>query len=355
MVESAQDMEKRKIIFWTNILSPHLTWFFNYISTKFEVFVFYAEEELKERQNQGWKKQKENGYVACHYKDVNKFIIEDSGYIHVYCGFHLISFFQKECGFIKVDNFSVISEAPILMSATDLFLKYIKYFFYRAIYGWRVKNIFCMGDVGFKWFSRFFSPKKLFKFQYFVENGFVDEINPQSDTKKLIYIGQLSKRKNVSLLLEVLSFIKDTHWHLDIVGVGPEYHNLVSFLEVNDILNRVSFLNTIDNENVRRMLSGDYDCLILPSKFDGWGAVCSEALSNGVPIIVSEQCGASILVKEYGNFGFCYDGSAESLSYQLVKILSSKKLSISERRAIAEGYIEVQKQRADEFSAIIGQ
>ncbi|EIZ1006381.1 glycosyltransferase family 4 protein [Vibrio vulnificus] len=348
-------MKKRKIIFWTNILSPHLTWFFTYISAEFEVFVVYAEEELKERQVQGWKKQKEKGYVACHYKDVNKFIMEDFDYIHIYCGFHLISFFQKECSSIKVDSFSVISEAPILMSVKDLFFKFIKYSFYQIIFGVKTNYIFCMGDIGINWFSRFFSSKKLCKFQYFVENGFVEDSNLQSNTKKLIYIGQLSKRKNVSLLLESLCLIKDADWHLDIIGVGPEYHNLVFFLEANNILNRVRFLNTIDNENVRKMLSGDYDCLILPSKFDGWGAVCSEALSNGVPIIVSEKCGASILVKEYEKFGFSYNGSADSLSSQLVKVLSRQRLSIIERRAIAEDYIEVQKRRANEFCTIIGQ
>lgn len=34
------------------------------------------------------------------------------------------------------------------------------------------------------------------------------------------------------------------------------------------------------------------DCLVLPSRYDGWGAVVSEALMAGTPVICSDRCGA---------------------------------------------------------------
>ena len=38
------------------------------------------------------------------------------------------------------------------------------------------------------------------------------------------------------------------------------------------------------------------DCLVLPSRYDGWGAVISEALMVGTPVICSDNCGAANVV-----------------------------------------------------------
>ncbi len=38
------------------------------------------------------------------------------------------------------------------------------------------------------------------------------------------------------------------------------------------------------------------DRLVLPSRWDGWGAVVNEALSAGTPAIVSDTCGCSSLL-----------------------------------------------------------
>jgi glycosyltransferase involved in cell wall biosynthesis len=39
-----------------------------------------------------------------------------------------------------------------------------------------------------------------------------------------------------------------------------------------------------------------HDLFVLPSRFDGWGAVVNEALMCGVPVVCSEACGAADLV-----------------------------------------------------------
>lgn len=39
-----------------------------------------------------------------------------------------------------------------------------------------------------------------------------------------------------------------------------------------------------------------HDYLILPSLYDGWGAVVNEALSVGTRVLCSKACGASILL-----------------------------------------------------------
>ena len=40
------------------------------------------------------------------------------------------------------------------------------------------------------------------------------------------------------------------------------------------------------------------DLLALPSRWDGWGLVVNEALAVGVPVIASNACGASDLIRQ---------------------------------------------------------
>ena len=53
--------------------------------------------------------------------------------------------------------------------------------------------------------------------------------------------------------------------------------------------------HALRNDVARQMIANS-DCLILPSRWDGWGAVVNEALMMGVPVICSDTCGASDLL-----------------------------------------------------------
>ena len=55
------------------------------------------------------------------------------------------------------------------------------------------------------------------------------------------------------------------------------------------------------------------DCLVLPSKHDGWGTVVSEALISGVPAICSDTCGVAEVVKLSNYGGVFKSGNIEDL------------------------------------------
>ena len=67
-----------------------------------------------------------------------------------------------------------------------------------------------------------------------------------------------------------------------------------------------------------------YDFLILPSRFDGWGVVINEALLARVPVICSNQAGASSLVKKW-DCGVCYDSTNESELEKLIEDICLNK------------------------------
>ena len=96
-------------------------------------------------------------------------------------------------------------------------------------------------------------------------------------------------------LLSSLALHRALNWHLDIVGDGPELDNLMQQSKVLSLTDKVTFNGALRNDVVRQMIAQS-DCLILPSRWDGWGAVVNEALMMGVPVICSDLCGAADLL-----------------------------------------------------------
>ena len=78
------------------------------------------------------------------------------------------------------------------------------------------------------------------------------------------------------------------------------------------------------------------DMLVLPSRFDGWGAVTNEALMAGTPVVVSDACGASDLVRRDDAGRVVAAGSVESLSAGLAGMLGKGRVDAGRRREVRE-------------------
>jgi len=115
---------------------------------------------------------------------------------------------------------------------------------------------------------------------------------------KYLYLGRMSHEKNVDMLLAVFAQLQGAR--LTCVGVGPELEALKS-----DASENVSFLGSVDNAEIKSLCS-THDFLILPSLKEPWGLVVEEALYFGLPVIVSDKCGAAELI-ERGKNGFVLD------------------------------------------------
>ena len=77
------------------------------------------------------------------------------------------------------------------------------------------------------------------------------------------------------------------------------------------------------------------DVLVLPSLYDGWGAVVSEALMAGAPVIASDACGSAGVVQASGAGGvFCAD-DRDALEALLVRAIDAGPWPVPARRALA--------------------
>jgi len=108
--------------------------------------------------------------------------------------------------------------------------------------------------------------------------------------KRFLFVGRLSSEKNIKLLIEV--FNKLPEFTLSIIGIGPKEDELKYIAKQNII-----FLGQINNSKLKEYFLSS-DILLLPSIAEPWGLVVEEALYFGMPVIVSENCGASELIED---------------------------------------------------------
>lgn len=162
--------------------------------------------------------------------------------------------------------------------------------------------ILAMGELGVNWFvNSGFKKNIVFPFCYvtkIVRNNHLFQ-KKKSSRFKIIYCGQLIKRKSIGTLLKSLKIINNYEWDCQIIGNGILLEELKFEAIKLGISDKISWLGVLPNEDVLKHIEQS-DLLILPSQFDGWGAVINESLSVGTPVICSNSSGASEFL--YDNF-----------------------------------------------------
>jgi glycosyltransferase involved in cell wall biosynthesis len=107
----------------------------------------------------------------------------------------------------------------------------------------------------------------------------------------------LIDRKGIDILIKACARLPAKGWHLDIYGDGQKRASLERLTARLRLADRITFLGAAPNHQVQKSLAAA-DCAVLPSRFDGWGALISEALSVGTPAVCSANCGAAALLAD---------------------------------------------------------
>ena len=160
-------------------------------------------------------------------------------------------------------------------------------------------------------------------FGYFVEAP--DAAEPAltarpGDPLELLFVGSLTPLKQIDVLLHVLAGLTTRNWRLTVIGDGP-LRGLVE--EATTAMpENVIFLGVVTNAAVRAAML-DADVLVLPSKYDGWGAVVSEALMAGTSVLVSDEAGASDVVGDPVT-GAVFDARSRSAFERAVRTVIEK-------------------------------
>ena len=130
----------------------------------------------------------------------------------------------------------------------------------------------------------------------------------------LLGVGRQVKKKNWMILLRAWSVFRLEHAQSDLklvlLGNGPERANLVTYARSVGC-NDVHFLDFVPQKEIVSYYA-TAEALVLPSQVgETWGLVVNEAMSCGLPVIVSRQCGCSSTLVRQGENGWLVDSENE--------------------------------------------
>ena len=328
-----------QIVFWQNMLSYHQSAYIRALSNKKNIRVMLiVQEDIPEwRKGMGWNVP-DFGTAKILIRPNNLEILgilkqsEDVS-VHIFSGIRAYSLVRN--AFLQSLSFN--TTRGILSESADLRgLKGVSRLGLGKLEAFRFHNkidfILAMGDLGMRWFRKCgFLKNKIYPFGYFVEkielnkNNFKQYDKSINNKFRLLFIGQLIKRKGIDILLQALSGLKEANWFLDIIGDGKERKNIENLSKILNLSRRAIFHGAKNNMETIELLK-TADLLVLPSRFDGWGAVVNEALMCGVPVVCSDACGSADLIKDSFRGEIFKTGSTSDLCRILAcQILRGKK------------------------------
>ena len=100
---------------------------------------------------------------------------------------------------------------------------------------------------------------------------------------RLLSVGRLTRQKGLDVLIKSLSFV-DNSIELTIIGEGEDENILKELCKDTETDDIVTFSGYVENPF---KLAKDFDIFIMPSRWEGPGHTIIEALSSGLPSIVS--------------------------------------------------------------------
>lgn len=135
-------------------------------------------------------------------------------------------------------------------------------------------------------------------------------MDPQAPV--FLFVGRLSEEKGVLELPLILHKIQETipQAKLKIAGTGVAEEKLKSLLP------EAEFLGWVDHTALPKIYS-EVDMLLLPSRFDTFGCVVTEAMSCGLPVAAYDSKGPKDIIS-HGVDGLLAQ-NAESLAIAIVE------------------------------------
>lgn len=230
--------------------------------------------------------------------------------------------------------YAIKKKIPLLLRAENnlklkqnFFKKFLKKIIFPLFFV-LFKKILYIGKLN-KDFYLFYGVKKnkLISAPYFIDNNFFYE--KKKKYKKLFYIlfvGTFINRKrpiDVLKIAKILEDYKDIKFIL--IGSGPLLLSCQKWAKQHSLQN-IDFKGFQNQRQMKKFYSQAH-ILINTSSYETWGLVVNEAMSAGLPCIITSQTGsASDLIKN-GRTGYIYKvNDLISLKKYILKIYNNKEL-----------------------------
>lgn len=335
--------EKKRLVFWQNLPSIHQAPLLRSLAEHWigDVVVVVEHDVSHRRQAQGWGRPDFSParLVISPSEAKRGRLLKESpeASLHIFSGFHAEpdTYATFKAAVQQQLDVGVFAE-PARSGGVRGALRRVRYASHAFRWSHHLTFLLSTGTLGIDWYRRCgFSDRLLHPFAYFVDpvNYGIQRFENRSAAFRFLYVGQLAEHKGPDLLLSALAQLETNCWKLEVVGNGPLSDALHSLASSEGIEGRVRWHGMLSNAAVRSLM-GEVDNLVLPSRYDGWGAVVNEALLAGTPAIVSDAAGSSDLIQGDLIGDVFRSESIERLKEALRARVTRGSLETSERTSI---------------------
>ena len=316
-----------RIVFWQNCLSPHQLPYIIHLLDDHrvnEVVVVAGETVSESRKKIGWEIGTFEGLDRCNvYINPHNDIIDSLLYLnpkesyHFFSGIRANAFvFKCICMSMKYDlHRGMITERPNtynfkwnIRNAKPYWLHRLRFFIQDKKYAKRMEHVFAMGMEAVYYFKSLGLGWKVHPFCYCTQTvSGISDIS-ESSSPQYVFVGSLSPRKDPLCLLR--AFITTNNGMLKFVGDGELKKRLLREVQKKNLQENIHLVGSVPINQIPDYLYSS-DILVLPSLYDGWGAVVNEALLAGCYVICSDTCGVCMLLEKNPNLGRVFKAGSE--------------------------------------------
>jgi len=149
-----------------------------------------------------------------------------------------------------------------------------------------------------------------------------EKLNLDQDKKIILSVGSLIPLKGHHLTIEAMQdILRDIPAaHLYIAGKGEKEENLKKQVLENGLLDHVSFLGHVANEELNQWYSAA-DVFCLASSREGWANVIMESMACGTPVVATNVWGAPEIITNE-KVGILVERSVDAISRGLIDALN---------------------------------
>ncbi|WP_454780278.1 glycosyltransferase family 4 protein [Legionella sp. WA2022007384] len=154
----------------------------------------------------------------------------------------------------------------------------------------------------------------------------------QNNKFMIIFVGNLLYNKGLHLLLQALSEIDYNSWQLSIVGnfyFDLKYtQKIFTMIRTLKLEANIKIHGLLDIEQLKKELLSKH-VLIVPSYFESYGIVYTEAMGAGIPVIASNIGGVPEIVNDTINGFLIEPGDSTMLRNYILKLIKNRDLLIN--------------------------
>lgn len=151
----------------------------------------------------------------------------------------------------------------------------------------------------------------------------------QNDEFSIVQVSRLDHRKKgqkllIDALYSLISIHKLNNITVTFIGDGPSKDYLLKYAKELNISSKCQFLGSKNRDYIYSTLK-DYDLLVQPSLYEGFGLTITEGIAAMTPVLVSDVEGPADII-QHGEYGYMFNrGDSTDLAMKILQIMEDRQ------------------------------